>query len=275
MKNFYLFICFFNLLGLIFFSCTPETDPVILVSSENLVSPMKADVHVRFKVEAKSKKSTITRIEIKEYSNDFSYRTLKDTLLNESNPYFLFEYLTPQLSDNQEVKLIFVAYNDKNEKNTVAFSYDYIFEDELLREYSGFSMYTLKSGKPDGFSLDSKQVVYTNEIDYSYVDFYAFQDTDSLLNSDILQHIWKSYTGLSFVKFKGFDYAKATRKSLTESYLSGIGLPTVIDIETDDIILIGFGQTPVGVIKVIGVFDEEGYLNDRYIFNAKFIEEKK
>jgi hypothetical protein len=54
--------------------------------------------------------------------------------------------------------------------------------------------------------------------------------------------------------------------------LSGIQLPIAIDIETDDIILIGFGDTPKGVIKVMGVFDEEGLNNDRYVFNAKFIE---
>jgi len=271
MKNLYLLFSFLALFGSLFLCCETETDPIILVTSENFVSPMQVDAQVRFKIEAKSKKNTITRIEITEYSSDYGYRILKDTLINKANVSFFLEYTVPLFSANQEIKLTFVAYNDKDEKSTTRLSYDYIFKDELLKEYSGYSMYTLRSGKPDGFSLDSKQVVYTNAVAHNYIDFYSYQDT-AFLDPDQLQRVWRSYTGLNFVKFTGFDYSKATRKSLTESYLSGIRLPAVIDIEADDIILIGFGQTPVGVIKVIGVFDEEGYVNDRYVFNAKFIE---
>jgi len=272
MKHLYLFIAFLILCGLIFGGCKEETDPVILVTSDNFVSPMQADCHVRFKIEAKSPKSTISRIEIKEYSSDYGYRILKDTLLNETNTFFYVEYTTPVLSKNQEVQLIFIAYNNKKEKNSVSLRFDYLFEDELLIEYSSYTMYTLKSGKPDGFSISSKQVVYSNEVTLDNIDFYSYQNPDTLLDPNLLQRTWKSFTGLNFVKFKGYDYSKATRKSLTESYLSGIKLPTAADIETDDIILIGFGDTPKGVIKLIGVFDEENYTNDRYVFSAKFIE---
>jgi len=272
MKKLYLFISFLALSGFLFLCCEKETDPIILVTSYNFVSPMQADTQVRFKIEAKSKKNTITRVEIKEYSSDYGYKILKDTVIDEANTSFFFEYITPLFSKNQEVQLIFTAYNDKKEKNGMILRYDYIFEDELLIEYSGYSMYTLRSGKPDGFSLDSKQVVYTNTGDHSYVDFYSYQDNDTLIEPNLLQRTWKSYTHLNFVKFNGFDYSKATRKSLTNSYLAGIRLPAVIDIEADDVILIGFGETPKGVVKVIGVFDEEGYVNDRYVFSIKLIE---
>jgi len=272
MKRLYVLVCLLALGITFFLCCKKETDPVILVTSENFVSPMRTNMLVRFKIEAKSAKSIITRVEIKEYSSDFGYRILKDTLINKDNSFFFFEYKIPLFSINQEVKLIFATYNDKEKKNTVSLAYDYIFEDELLTEYSGYTMYTSKSGKPDGFSLNSKQIVYTNTVNQDNVDFYVYQDTDTLLDPNLLQCTWKSYTNLNFVKFNGFDYAKATRKSLTESYLSGLRLPIVIDIKAEDIILVGFGDTSKGVIKVIGVFDEEGYVNDRYIFNAKFLE---
>jgi len=272
MKKLYLFISLLVLSGFFFLCCDKETDPIILVTSDNFISPLQANIQVRFKIEAKSKKSTITRIEIKEYSSDYGYKTLKDTIIDETSTSFFFEYLTSLFSKNQEIQLVFTVYNDKKEKNTVSLRYDYIFEDELLNEYSGYSMYTLMSGKPNGFSLDSKQIVYTNTGNYSYVDFYSYQDADTLIDPNLLQRTWKSYTNLNFVKFNGFDYSKATRKSLTASYLAGVRLPTMIEIETDDVILIGFGETPKGVIKVIGVFDEEGYLNDRYVFSIKLIE---
>ena len=271
MKKFYLiFFTGFLLLGSLFVCCKKETDPLILVTSENFISPMKGKMKVRFEIEAKSPKSTITKVEIKEYSTDFGYKILKDTSINEASTIFFFEYTTPVLSCNQEVKLTFTAYNNKNGKSASHLRYDYIFEDELLKEYSGYSMYILKSGKPDGFLIQSKQVVYSNA-EISYGDFYSFQDSINL-DPNILQRIWKSYSGLFFIKFNGFDYSKATYKSLTDSYLSGVRLPMVTNIEPDDIILIGFGQTPIGVIKVIAVYDEEGYLNDRYVFNVKFIE---
>jgi len=271
MKKINRLICLWALLGTLFLCCKNETDPVILVTSENFISPMRTDMLARFKIEAKSVKSTITRVEIKEYSSDSGYKTLKDTFINKANSVFFFEYKTPQFSINQEIKLIFIAYNDNDETSTVSLSYDYIFEEELLKEYSGNTMYTLKSGKPDGFSLDLRQVVYTTITDRDSIDFYSYQDT-TLLDINLLQRTWRSHTGLNFVKFNGFDYAKATRKSLTESYLSGLRLPAVVNLEAEDIILIGVGDTPKGVIKVIGVFDEEGYVNDRYIFNVKFIE---
>jgi len=272
MKKLYL-ICIGILFGtLLFLCCKKETDPIILVTSDNFVSPMETGTFARFKIEAKSSKNTITRIEIKEYSSDYGYKMLKDTFINKDKSVFFFEYKTPSFASNQEVKLIFIAYNDKDGTSSVSLSYDYIFADELLIEYSGYTMYTLKSGKPDGFSLDAKQVVYTNAADESSIDFYPYQDTNTLLEPNLLQRTWRSYTNLNFVKFNGFDYAKATRKSLTESYLSGLKLPIVINIESEDVILVGFGDTPKAVIKIIGVFDEEGYVNDRYFFNVKFIE---
>ena len=252
--------------------CKKETDPIILVTSTNFTSPMRTGMLARFEIEAKSSKNTITRIEIKEYSSDYGYRILKDTLINRANASFILEYTPPHFSINQEVHLIFLAYNDNNDSKSVRLSYDYVFEDEMLIEYSGFSMYTTMSGKPDGFSIKSKQVIYTTEIEPTLIDFYSYQSNDTLIDTDVLQNIWKSYTNLNFVKFNGYNYSKSTRKSLTESYLSGTPSPIMQNIANDDIILIGFENTPIGVIKVVGVFDEEGYNNDRYIFNAKFIE---
>jgi len=272
MKNSYLsiFFGFLILFGSFFVCCKKETDPIILVTSENFTSPMKGKTQVRFEINAKSPKNSISRVEITEYSTDFGYRKLKDTIINEASAVFFFEYTTPMLSGNQEVKLIFTAYNNKNDKSTTLLRYDYIFEDELLKEYSGYSIYTQKSGKPDGFLIHLKQVVYTNAETF-YGDFYTYQDTTHF-DSNLLQRIWKSYSGLEFIKFNGFDYSKATYRSLIEAYLSGVQQPIITGIEADDIILIGFGKAPIGAIKVIAVFDEEGYINDRYVFNAKFLE---
>jgi len=55
---------------------------------------------------SKSQNNTLTRVTIQEYSSDYGYKMLMDTLINEAKTFFFFEYSTPTLSANQEVRLL-------------------------------------------------------------------------------------------------------------------------------------------------------------------------
>jgi hypothetical protein len=84
--------------------------------------------------------------------------------------------------------------------------------------------------------------------------------------------MWRSKTGIKFVRYNDFSYASATRKDVVNAYLSGNPLEMLSHIVSNDVVLIGRGLTPLGVLKIVAVFDEDGITNDRYVFNIKLME---
>lgn len=260
------------LVSLSLFACKKEeSNQVLLVSTQDIKDTLSTDEIVTFLVEAFSNTSKISKISIEEFSPQLGTRMIMDTSLNTSKWGFNFPYTVPLFSSDQIVKLIFKAYSYVDDKpSSVSFTYQYKHTQIYLTEYSGFSMYVPLSGKPDAFSLTSKQLVTKSDVDSAIVDFYVYQD--SLVGDQtVLQRIWRSNTGLNFVKANSFDYAKATEESVRSVYTSSTKTAKLTEISTDDIVLIGFEKNPVAVIKIIAVFDEAGSNNDRYLFNIKFL----
>jgi len=259
---------------LLFFSTCreKESNQVIMVHSNTMKDSMQMGENVGFVVNAFSNVSKISRILIEEMSNQYNKKILLDTALNTSSIKFDFFYTVPEFFTDQTVKITFKAYSFVDDNySSRSFSYFCSGTSQLLAEYSGFSMYTPLSGKADAFNIYLKQPIFTSEADTSDVDIYVYQDT-AAEDATILQRIWKSHTALNFVKANNFNYAKATSQMLRETYLASVRFSSVTNLANDDIILIGFGFQPIGVIKIVAVFDEDGVVNDRYLFNIKFLE---
>lgn len=88
---------------------------------------------------------------------------------------------------------------------------------------------------------------------------------------------WGTGTDIVFCKANNFDYASASKASISAIFNNSIRFDSVDNLQPDDIILIGRdtkieGTTnlnPLGVIKIIAIYDEDGTNNDRMIFNLK------
>ena len=249
-----------------------ESNQIILVNSKTIKDTMQMGENASFAIHAFSNVSKISRIVIEEVSNQYGKKVLLDTSLNTSSIKFDFVYTVPELSTDQTVKIIFKAFSFVDDNySSQSVSYFCSGTSKLLNEYSGFSMYTPLSGKADAFNIYLKQTIFTSEANPADVDIYVYQDT-AVADLDVLQGVWKSCSYLSFIKTNSFNYANATSQMLRETFLASVRSPKVTDLAIDDIILIGFDYQPIGVIKITGIFDEEGVLNDRYLFNVKFLE---
>lgn len=88
---------------------------------------------------------------------------------------------------------------------------------------------------------------------------------------------WGTCTDIVFCKANNFDYASASKASIQSMFMNSVRLDSVEDLQSDDIILIGRERhdeestilKSLGVIKIIAIYDEEGTVNDRLIFNLK------
>lgn len=82
-------------------------------------------------------------------------------------------------------------------------------------------------------------------------------------------------------KATNYNYAEATYKSALSAYQNTATLSrSVSDLKEDDIILVGLIsstaiKTPLAVIRIVRIIDEEGKDNDRYEINVKTMQRQK
>ena len=143
----------------------------------------------------------------------------------------------------------------------------------MLPEYSSIVLYSPMSGKNDAFSFSTLQPLMSS--DTTSVDMHiicASQD-------EYLPISLGTKTDIVFVKANNFDYTSATWGGLSSVFKNSIRDKRVDNVSIDDVIIAGREQkddtsvkvTPVGVIKIMAIYDDEDNLNDRISFNLKTI----
>jgi hypothetical protein len=96
--------------------------------------------------------------------------------------------------------------------------------------------------------------------------------------SDAFPLRWGTRTDIVFCKANSFDYASATWSNVQEVFKSSLRAKSVEDLAIDDVIFVGREETTetgayilttLGVIKIMAIYDEDGAVNDRIVFNLK------
>lgn len=184
-------------------------------------------------------------------------------------------YIAPYIdTDSTEVEFTFKATDNTGAEGV--FPYRLTVRNDsgnMLPEHSSIVLYSPLSGKDDAFSFTTLQPLASS--DTTGVDMYIFIHPDS----ERMQFCIGTKTDMVFARSNNFDYASASWGGLSSVLMNSIRSRQVEDIAIDDVILVGQEEmngtvlniTPVGVIKIMAVYDEEGSSSDRIILNLKTI----
>lgn len=162
-----------------------------------------------------------------------------------------------------QVRIEDSAGNVKQSKST----FRVLRKDYVLTELAGLTLYAVEGeGRPNGYSFDRRLPIRTSLSASSEIDIVAYVNP---ANPETLPRRWNTNTDVYFVRANHLNYAQATYLSVSSAYASSVGYHTVTDIANDDILLVGKGNTPLAIIKVQAVYDDPGFVDDRYIINMK------
>lgn len=262
------------LLGFVAFlgSCDNEDESgiVIIVKPEEFVRSAKAGEKILYTVQAYSNDGPVNRLKFTSYDRINGLQTILDSVIGLPRISCTFQYAVPECKDTTDIKLRFEAVNNYGESAAMQRFVKVSGGEVTLIELTGITMYSAASGQPDAYNLEMEQLVNSHTVETdSLLDIYAWQD--STANESVLSKEWRSRTGIQFMRFNSFNYATATQLGIENAYATGVKMNYIRDLQADDIIIFGDDRKAMGIIKLIYVFDEPGYLNDRYIFNLKRI----
>lgn len=213
-----------------------------------------------------------SHLKITSFDQERSNVLVLDTIVSGDKLDLSHIYTVPYLSkDSADISFTIDLSDEAGHTLTWTFRNKYIIKqnDRVLVPQTGIIMYAFEqNNKGTGYSFDRQSVIMTSLADSAEVDMYAYQEAG---NGDALSRVWETQTGVYFIKNNSFDYARATYNSVANTYRSSTGYHKVNNLQTGDIILVGKGTTPIGVICVQGVYDEPGTDLDRYVFDIKYL----
>jgi hypothetical protein len=249
------------------FSCRNDvSDVTIIIDPVSLGLYAEINDLLPFDIKVNSVSEPLTSFRITQQTAKTGITTLIDSMIEGNHFNLQYVYPVPVNIKEQEIKLSFVAGTPSG--STVIIKY--IFLDSIgspLPESSAHVMYSGQNQLNNAFSVSERQIV-TLEQDSLLADIYDYRSGSV---PDVqLSREWRSLTGLRFARFNDFNYAEATTHTLQNSFENASKKTTIDNLETNDIILIGQTDKAVGVIKIIAIYDDEGYGNDRYVFNLKY-----
>ncbi len=214
--------------------------------------------------------ANIKNVKITSFDEERGSVVVLDTALQSMVVDFDFVYQPPFLNaDSLNINFEYVVTDV--EQHTAKWNYNNEFlivqTEKVLTEQSGVNMYAFEMmDHPTGYSLSRNVAVQTSLSDSTDVDIVAYQPD---LQSDVVSREWRTWNNLYFVKNNSFDYAKATLRTLRQTYQASVGYHKVSNLQVGDVILVGNEKEALGVIMIQGIYDEDGQQFDRYVFNVK------
>jgi hypothetical protein len=256
------------------YSCSKEKDASdiqIIVSPDSLALHAESEDIILFTINSKALKEPLTELQITQRTSKTGLTILFDTAINCQTFNFDFQYTVPKNIYENKIELSFIAKTASD----YSVSTKFILLDSVstpLRESSAHVMYSAKLQSNNAFSIIQRQIV-SFPLDSILSDIYDFRN--ELMDATKLSGEWRSATQKRFSRFNDFNYAEATVQSLQTSYANSSKKTSIGDLKVNDILMIGNFDTAMAVIKIIAIFDDAGYENDRYVFNLKYVDEQK
>lgn len=266
---------FILLIGALFLlnACKEETSPVNLFITrvDDYGTSIMHSQYIMFHIKAISDSDEIARLECSTFDSENGQLPVFDTLfasgttLVEYDYTYFTQYYTT--SENMKVKMTFTVYTKGGDKLSQVI-YFFVTGNVLLVPYEDLIMYSgAQAAKTNGISLEWVTPVIIQTSDSTTVDVYDYHVPGS--DPNVLSREWRSLTGLSFVRYNDFNFPAATKQYLQNAYLAGNKYSSISNLQYGDIILVGQGNTAIGVFQIQSIYDEEGVENDRYELTFK------
>ena len=246
-----------------------DGDEVIILVKPSSRTVYAAD-NIYFDINARTVNKSIISVDASSFDAVNGMRHIC-TLNPDSKIYtYKYQYQIPDIKvDTLYTEFTFTATDNLRNRMQTTVPIRIIGKNTPLQEKSGITLYCPHSGKQDALSLKSCNPLISSVADAENVDIYVYASNND--SKETLSGQWRSMTGLKFSKFNNFDYGSATKHSLESVYSGAVKYDNVTGLQIDDIIFVGSDTTVSCVIKVVGIFDESGFENDRYLINVKTI----
>lgn len=240
-----------------------ESDVIIIAKTINGKEYYNAGEKIIFDIESFANKGFISSIKIMTVTSHGA-TSLLDTVIDGERTQFLYQYNVPQFdSDTTNVKFQFKAFCSTGNYSEMSKTHKVVGDIHLnAAEYTMFASY---KNEKNGFSVTRNEIVDCGTTDSTFIDFYDY----SIDSTMTLSREWRSMTGLMFARFNDFDFENANYSSVVNSYSNSNKASKILNINNEDIILVGKENEALGVLKVINVFDESDNMQDRYYFVFK------
>ncbi|MBQ8968328.1 MAG: hypothetical protein IJ064_01145 [Bacteroidaceae bacterium] len=215
------------------------------------------------------KKGMLNRVTVSTFDRERRQISVLDTTL--STTYFAMQliYVAPEdlVADTTDISFTVSAYDNAGQSCHHEYHYKLVQKDVPLNSIQGIVMYAVEQDeRPNGFSLSRQLPVRTSLSDSTEVSIYASRSES---DPDRLALEWRTLNGTYFVKNNAFDFSRATRKSVSAAYRSSVPYHVVGSLAVGDVVIVGNEEAALGIIKLQAVYDDEGSLQDRYIFDYK------
>lgn len=254
-----------------------DASNVVVVVAPDKTGDVYAASNIRFDISVFTLNDYIKELSI--YTLDTEGETLNYRINPNVTKYNeTYYYKVPQVSkENTEIKIYVEAIDNLNNKCRFALKYNVLGSD--LKELSAIELNSPLSGYNDGINIETKtsirrsQLTLNDELNSFWLK--QFTDEEKLQQIDYLPLEFNTSqieSRISFAINNSFNYAEATSTSLKSAYSASISNNYISNIKIGDIILIGVDNEGWGVMKVLYIIDEEGYVNDKMIINIKTIE---
>lgn len=252
-------------------SCEPEqTESPLLVFLSPSESQMEANSndHVFIRVESRTQSGSNLWLRVESIDVLNGVKEVFDSTFSFKKINYLFDYVVPVYPDSTESLLVFTLMNDDGDQVQIAKRLFINKGAASIKETSGHVMYSSLSHEPNAFSLEELTPAYLADSLTKSLDI--LDGSSEVENADgSLSKTWISRTGLSFIKFSGFNYADADAVTITNAYTGGVKLSTVTNLNDSDILIVGRGKKPIAAIQITSISDAAGYENDKYTFSVK------
>ncbi|MDR0367683.1 MAG: hypothetical protein LBH82_00910 [Bacteroidales bacterium] len=256
----------------LFCHCNRETTPrvSILVATDDTLTDRTFGDSILFHVRSSAVNDVVKNVTVT--GNDLQRGTVLvlDTLLNREVSEFDFYYVVSQRDIPANIELTFTAFLQSNVStasyktlvqvvaDTQSVSHAIVHHEHLTMFGCGQTF--------DGFNLET----LSNVVGITNADIY---DTcDPLDTNRLLSKIWRSHTGVYFVRFNDFDYLAATSTSIQSVYDSSLKSDSLFDVEEGDIIIVGKNNQVLGAIRIKLIYNFENGIDNRYVFDYKRIQ---
>lgn len=265
MKRFFVFL--FSIMTIV--GCVSEKDAsdVILFVTPSSLRAMSGET-VYYTVKSWSNKGSLQKITLSTFSSDQGEVQVSSESLSSGSYNGTIYYKVPIIeADSLSLEMRFVAVDNLGNTQRQTYPLKVISYAYSLDELTSVSLYSPDSGKPDGFSFSTMSTVSVSSSAEGTVDFYLYKPEE--VPQDQLHCELRSQTGLLFSKVTGLDYPALTYRMLKDVYSSSVKDISVPSFNIDDVIIIGRAEEPLAAVKIMAVYDDQGYLNDRCILNIK------
>ena len=219
--------------------------------------------------------SAIETVEVSSFDSQYGLQSIHKATPGRKTYQEKIFYTAPYIeTDSTFVEFFFKASDNTGAETELTTKIKINGGDGLtLTERTSIVIYSPFSGNDDAFSFSGMQPLKTSASEDKDIDMCFLYESPS----DAMPSSIGTRTDIVYTRANNFDYPSATWGGIKSVYKNSLRSNHVDRIALDDVILVGrqtqtdtsFTSEPIGVFKIMAIYDEEGSSSDRIVINLK------